>query len=299
MRIIDVSTAEVRAVAVSPDGRFVAACEAGGWCAVFDWAGEQLTRLPLGVACPQFAFGPGNSLAYVHRDVLRVDHLESAGGSQTLAGTFAGGVAASPDGKVLVAAQNHHPNQSRLLRWSLPNFAPLSGFDFWSPFRRLAFSPDGQYLAGIGPGEADEDRPEFAVFELRYAATGGLDYRRRWVENWVYATPGFISFSPDSGLCAFGWEDEFRVLELPTSTSREARRVAAPFRDAAFTASGRHFATVGGDGALKLWGVKSWRVEREYDWGCGALTCLSLTADGSAGVCGTAGGQLVLFDVDE
>jgi hypothetical protein len=40
-------------------------------------------------------------------------------------------------------------------------------------------------------------------------------------------------------------------------------------------------------------------VVREYDWGCGPLTCLAFTADGLAGVCGTADGRLVQFDVDE
>ena len=110
---------------------------------------------------------------------------------------------------------------------------------------------------------------------------------------------GFVGFTRDSGTCAFGWDGEVRVLDIATGTSKEVRRVDAPFRDAAFTGSGRHLATVEGTGRLKLWDVKAWQVAREYDWECGPLTCLAFTADGTAGVCGTADGRLVQFDVDE
>ena len=109
----------------------------------------------------------------------------------------------------------------------------------------------------------------------------------------------FVSFTCDSGTCAFGWQDEFHVLDISTGTYRYLRRVEAEFRDAAFTGSGHLFGTVDEDGRLKLWDVKAWQVMREYDWQCGALTSLTFTADGSAGVCGTADGRLVQFDVDE
>lgn len=301
MRVIDLGAGEVRTVAVSPDGRFVAASGTGGWNAVYDWVtGETVRRLPPGASCGQFAFGPGNVVWYVQHDTLRFDRLEDAPLPPESPGSFAGGVAASPDGKILAAARNGPANRAQLALWSMPAMRPQKGFDYWSPFRRLAFSPNGHFLAGIYPGLRDEwPRDESAAFELRFAASGGLDYRHRFPGQDTFDAIGFISYTRDSALCAFGWEDEFYVRDISTGTSREVCRVEAQFRDAAFTGSGGHFATVTSTGLLKLWDRGTWRVAREYDWRCGPLTCLAFTADGSAGVCGTADGQLVQFDVDE
>jgi WD40 repeat protein len=89
------------------------------------------------------------------------------------------------------------------------------------------------------------------------------------------------------------------VLDLATGTARESKYVKASFRDGAFAGSGRHLATIDDGGVLKLWDARTWQVARAYDWRCGPLTCLAFTADGTAGVCGTADGRLVQFDVDE
>jgi WD40 repeat protein len=200
-------------------------------------------------------------------------------------------VAVSPDGKTLVAPSRGTPNNAKLHRWSLPNLQVISGFDYWSPFRKLAFSPDGEFLASIWDHS----------FELRFAVTGGLDYRyvpRRHAIASVIA-PGFVAFSPDSELCVFGWEEEFRVLDISTGTSRVVKRVDADFTDAAFTGSGQFFVTTHLNGTVKFWNPQTWEVVREYDWGCGMLTAIAFTADGSAGVCGTKQGQLVQFDIDD
>jgi WD40 repeat protein len=301
MRIIDLEARPVRTVAVSPDGRFVAA-SSGGWYAVYDWAsGEMVHRLSLGTACDQIAFSPGDVAWYVQYEALRFDRLEDTPLPPRVTDSFAGGVAVSPDGKTLVATRSGYANKVKLACWSLPAMRRQAGFDYWSPFRKLAFSPNGQFLAGIWPGGTPPHPFHPATFELRYAVSGGADYRYSPMGSRKSDSPGFISFTRDSSLCAFGWEGEFRVLDISTGTtsSHQPRRVEAEFRDAAFTGSGQHFATVGADGRLKLWDTKSWEVVREYDWGCGPLTCLAFTADGSAGVCGTADGWLVQFDVDE
>ena len=227
-----------------------------------------------------------------------VDMLTSSAPlAPTFRGRFLGGLAVSPDGRALVASEGSSGSSTHaaLARWALPGFQSLSGFEHWSPLDRLAFSPNGQFLAGIWSGYVGSWS---AVFELRFAVSGGLD-RRYQPFGWAFPSRGFVSFTRDSSTCAFGWEDEFHVLDISTGTSRYLRRVEAQFRDAAFTGSGQHFATVGDGGVLKLWDVKTWQVMREYDWQCGPLTSLAFTADGSAGVCGTADGRLVQFDVDE
>ena len=43
---------------------------------------------------------------------------------------------------------------------------------------------------------------------------------------------------------------------------------------------------------------QEWQVATAYDWQAGPLTCVAFTADGLAGVCGTTGGQLILFDLE-
>lgn len=290
MRVIDADLGEVRAVAVAPDGRFVAAAGVERF-EMFHWAtGEPVPGTRALGARAQVAFAPrGDWVACVPSGrLLRcgIDTPAQPVGDPAM--RFAGGVAVSPDGKVLVATTARRANQAKLERWALPSLKSISGFDDWRPFVRLAFSPDGEFLAGTAS----------YGFELRFAASGGIDYRHSRRDH-PFETPGFVSFDRDSGTCAFGWSDEFHVLDIATGTSRPVRRVAARFRDAAFAPAADRFATVGDDGRLKFWNPRTWEVVREYDWGCGPLTALAFTADGAAGVCGTADGRLVQFDVDE
>lgn len=289
MRVIDAKLGEVRAVAVSPDGRFVAAAGADGFGA-FAWAtGAPVPLVRSREWSEQLAFGPaGGWVARVARHGLRLEEVTRPVLLPPSAnGPYSGGVAVTPDGKALVAT-SVRAFKSRLDRWALPALKPLSGFDVGSPFRRLAFSPDGEFLGGVW-GEG---------FELRFAATGGLDHRRAAPRYLGFPGPGFVTFDRDSTTCAFGWENELHTLDISSGTSKPGPTVAAHFRDAAFSPGADLFATVGDDGRLKLWNPAAWAVTCEYDWGCGPLTCLAFTADGSAGVCGTADGRLVQFDVD-
>jgi WD40 repeat protein len=155
------------------------------------------------------------------------------------------------------------------------------------PFSRLAVSPNGEYVAGVNA----------QIGELRFAVSGGLQ-ARAWGKR--RGRCQFVSFSPDSRVLACGWDHELHVLD--TQSGRHARRAVesgpVPFRDGAFTGTGWHFGTVDESGVLKLWDAERWEVDRAYDWQAGPLTCVAFTADGLAGVCGTAGGHLVLFDLD-
>jgi WD40 repeat protein len=309
MRIIDVSDSPIRSVAVSPDSRFVVALGQYSRCAVFRWTtGDRLRLFPTGAHYEQLAFftRTGDWVAYIRQGVLHVDRLspitvlaERDEDSVQMTGEFTGGVAVSPDGKKLVAMQISQANRAKLAVWELPSLRPQYGFDDWPPFQRLAFSRNGEYLAGIWGGSRRGWQSTPAVFGIRFAKSGGGDFKYPPMGGPVYDTTGFVSFTHDSSTCAFGWAGEFHLLDLSTGTSRYLRRVEAHFSDAAFTGSGRHFATVDDTGVLKLWDVRTWQVVHEYDWQCGPLTCLTFTADGTAGVCGTRDGRLVQFDVDE
>jgi hypothetical protein len=301
MRIIDVCDGPIHALGVSPDGRFAAAAAVGGWVGTCDLlTGTAAPVRGADAPCDQFAFAPdGSWVAFAHPFELRFAPLTGAPAPPPIPGECAGGVAVSADGRKLVAVRAGGYGGTLLSVWELPGMRPQLGYNDWPPFRRLAFSRNGEFAAGMWPGVRFRYERTPGRLETRFAKSGGLDYQYPPINGPVFDTPGFVGFSRDSRTCAFGWADEFHVLDLSTGTTRESRYVRASFRDGAFTGSGHHFATVDDGGVLRLWDVRTWQVGREYEWGCGPLTCVAFGADGTAGVCGTADGRLVQFDVDE
>lgn len=286
MRVIEAfDGGPVRTVAVSPDGRFLAA-GAPDALAVFDWVtGERLTKRFPAPGLGQFAFPKPNGLVYASQHGLCQLAFMVSSLALTQAGRFSGGLAVSPDGKTVVATRAGSRRQVALDRWELPSWRPLTGFDFWSPFRRLAFSPNGEFIAGIGTN----------TFELRIAVTGGLNGRHEI----PYVGDGFFSFRRDSQEVVFGWETDLHGME--TRAGGRQRRATSPdraFLGAAFLGD-RHLATVDGSPAVRVWSAETWEVVRTYDWHAGGLTCVAASPDGLAGVCGTDDGKLVVFDVDE
>jgi WD40 repeat protein len=288
MRVIEAFDEPVRAIAASPDGRFLAAASDFEIVAL-DWAsgGEAVrvaTRAPVG----QLVFAPDGSwvLFASPGGLFRLPTRPGDSPGTLSPDAYSGGVAVAPDGRTLAATRAGRRQQVLLARWELPSMRPVTGFDFWSPFRRLRFSPNSEFIAGI-----DND-----TFELRIAVTGGLNgrYRIRFVGD------GFLAFPRDSRTVVFGWEAELRVME--TRAGAVVRSIPAPdepFADAAFLGSGRLLATANGTPSLRIWDTDSWEVAREYDWAAGGLTSLTVTADGMAGVCGTDSGRVVIFDVDD
>ena len=289
MRVIDAFDKPVRALAVSPDGRLLAAAAPMEF-AVWDWVnGTELIRQRLPSPAGQVTFAPDASWVSCAERVGAFGVFATRTGKQTHAfpALWSGGVAVSPDGKTLAATRAGQRGRTKLECWELPGLRPKTGFDFWSPFARLAFSPNGEFLAGISTD----------LFELRVSVSGGLNGRHRV----NYVGDGFFSFSRDSQWAVFGWETDLHVMDTRNGNVL-MMRVTQPenraFLDVAFLSS-RHFITVDGTPAVRVWSADSWAIEREYDWGCGGLTCATVSPDGLAGVCGTRTGKVVVFDVDE
>ena len=304
-RVIDAFDEPVRTVAVSPDGRFLAAA-GGNHLAVWNWVTGTEAFWVSGISIGEDGVGQlafttdGSWLAVAAR--YSVIRFAPASGDQVgiPSGRCAGGIAVSPDGKTLVATRAGDQHNVTLERWELPAWRAASGFDFWSPFERLAFSPNGEYIAGINR----------AAFELRFANSGGLNGRQEPAGDWQRGRgwrvqrerpdSAFFSFVRHGEVVVFGWDAEFRVME--TQTGHVQRRVVSPdaaFLDAVSLGSGRQLATVDGTPILRVWSADTWEVMRGYDWNAGGLTCVTATADGLAGVCGTDTGKVVVFDVDE
>ena len=145
MRVIEVSDVAIRAVAVSPDSRFVATFAGDRTFGVFRWAtGEAIIRAHENGPCYQMAFGPtGEWLARSGGHLLRLDAVDSP--VQT----------ARRPGRPVRRRRGRRGRTARCLsrpapvkrtwptleRWSLPRFRTLGGFDFWSPFRRPRVQP--------------------------------------------------------------------------------------------------------------------------------------------------------------
>jgi WD40 repeat protein len=290
MRVIDAFDTPVQTVTVSPDGRFLAATT-NFRVRVWDWVTSEKVS-ELGVIDPGRQLFSTDSrwlIDITHTKLSRRNLLSEPAGRITHIGAeFSGAVAVSPDGKTLIATRTGPQQQAPLERFSLPDWQPRSGFDYWSPFERLAFSPNGEYIAGINRES----------FELRYAASGGLN-DRQLARGWGHSV--YLTFPRHSEAVVYGWDAEFHAMDTRNGNVMKRVRAAKDqlFLDAAFLGSGQQLATVDGSSMMQVWSANSWEVSRGYDWDAGGLTCIAVTADGLAGVCGTDTGKLVVFDVDE
>ncbi len=290
MQVIDAfdSYETVRSVAASPDGRFLAAT-ASFAVTLIDWqTGQIINTVTTATPVGQMVFtADGKWLVFAFAEGLfRIATTPGATAIRISPGAFAGGVAIAPSGTTLIATTRGFRQSARLLRWELPSWQSISGFDFWSPFQRLAISPNGAFVAGIAPD----------TFELRFAISGGLSGRHLV----RYVGEGFLAFPRDSRTVLFGWESDLYGMETHAGgTVLRASSPGAAFVDAAFLGNGYHLATADSTSMLRVWSAESWQVVREYDWAVGEITCLAAATDGLSCVCGTDSGRLVLFDVDD
>ena len=295
MRIIEAFDRPIRNLALSPDGRFVAAVTDETQFAVFSLAtGDRSSKVMTIGNGGQLAFtADGTVLVIASRKsgVYAIAHAPSPDPSRIgiviSNGPAAGGLAIAPDGKTLAVACDGRKGQVKLQRWSVPSWRSLTGFDFWSPFTRLAYSPNGEFIGGINAN----------LFELRIAVTGGLNGRQ--VDRGT-SKAAFLSFSRESDTVAFGWDEVFYIME--TRAGNVLKEVPSPGErliDAVYFGSSHHLATIDGTRVMRVWSAETGKVINEYDWGLGGLTCIAAASDGLTGICGTNTGRLIAFDVDE
>jgi RNA polymerase sigma factor (sigma-70 family) len=204
-------------------------------------------------------------------------------------------VAFSPDGRLLVAADNEDAvtvweaatgKQLRRLAGVTAGGQPGVAFspdgkvlvaahrgeirrrdtatwDELPPFRlractagRLLFSPDGKVLATVGTGPK---RTRNVVVFLD-AVNGRELHRLSGLEHYVAPS---LAFAPDSRTCAYADRKSHEIHLYDTTTGRELRRLAGHQQAAsavAFSPAGKTLASTDLDGNLRFWAVTTGKL---------------------------------------
>jgi WD40 repeat protein len=279
---------QLRALAVSPDGKYLALGGLGQTVAVYEVAtGQRVADLPQ----PQgqvhaLAFLPGGRfLAVADHRGAHVCGLASGKELRRLDLVFAGAsaLAVSPDGRTLAVA--HGGPLVRLLDVSAGRELHTAP-GHQSAIAALAFLPDGKRLASLagdrqvilwetatGRAVAAKQYPAYLSAPLSVAEDGrtlrvvGTD---RAVHYWRPAEGGdpgeerredvgqffgsSFSISPDGKAVALvGRDQRLHVRDLPGGKERVLGAPGGYYFQMTFSPDSRRLATVGNDGQLRVW----------------------------------------------
>jgi len=243
---------QVVGVAISPDGKTLAACAVDGTVKLWDLASAQCRRTVKAHqgTCRCVAFSPDGKLLASAGDDRQVKLWDAAGeGIRTMGyvhGDWVDRVAFSPDGNMLAsggadgAVKLGDVATGRLLR----TFTGHTG-QVWG----LAFSPDGSTLASAGGWRPVDAGAEVKLWDVRSGWESSLKGHTAPVRA--------VAFSPDGRKLATCGDDRTILLWDPTSGTHETLLGHGSAVSAlAWRPDGRLLASVGGgDGTLRLWGV--------------------------------------------
>jgi WD40 repeat protein len=245
--------ARLRCLALSPDGRTLAAGCAGGAVVLWDVAARRQRSLLF--ARPQ--------------DRLYWEGCEVTHKAWPLAPEFKTSIRAlawSPDGKVLATASESGPVQF----WDAASGQErLLVCDEHADVTCLAFSPDGAVLA-LSQGNQ---------VELRDAVTG---QRRRALAGHIGAVR-CLAFAPDGATLASGADDRQIKFWDPATGQEKAVPLVGhtqPVTSLAFTPDGRMLASGSEDRTVRLWHVATARELLSLEGHAGKVRCVAFSPDG-------------------
>jgi WD40 repeat protein/serine/threonine protein kinase/tetratricopeptide (TPR) repeat protein len=246
LKLINKSDA-VRCVAVSPDGRSLAAGCGSGFLGVWDTADWRLRVIQRSAShVLSVSFSPdGRHLASAGTDrLIKIWNVASGQVVRMLVGHsyMISSVAFSPDGKTLASGSEDNsiklwdPATGKELR-------TLQGHTSWA--HCVAFSPDGRWLAS-----ASDDR----TVRLWDVGNGRTVLTLRGHSNRVRS----VAFDPAGRLLATSSSDGTVKLWDLAASPQEARLLrehTQPVIRAAYSPNGRLLATASRDGTVRLWQV--------------------------------------------
>ena len=279
----------VAALAVSPDGKLVAATSDDKRIRLLDaeTGHERLVlRGHLGADVTGMVFiGDGSHLVSVGRD-SEIRMWDTASGQQAAAlhGHEApiNAIAASPDGRLLASAGE----ESRIMLWDAHTGKMdrilLGHTDF---VNGLAFSRDSELLAS---GDADGSVLVWNV------ATGDLRQALLGHASDVNA----VAYSPDGRFLASAGDDT-RVILWDAATGQQHTRLEGhtqPVRTLAFSGDGQRLASASEDGRIIVWNVTTSRPSTVLSGAAALIDALAFTPGGTALVSGSEDNDVTFWD---
>ncbi|NLX08739.1 MAG: protein kinase [Chloroflexi bacterium] len=246
-------TAEVRSVAYSPDGAWLAAGGRDGEIVLWDMRAERPTaqRITTGSGINSLVFSPDSRLLITGSADGTVSRLEIETGEpvgEPLSGheDAVWGVAVSPDGTRIASASGDGTIRLWDTATGEPVGEPLEGHD--DMVYTVAFSPDGRILAS---GSADN------TIRLWDVATGERIGRALTGHtNWVWR----VAFSPDGSILASGSADNTIRFWNPDDGTPFGRPLEGHtnwVRSIAFSPDGALLASGSTDDTARLWDVET------------------------------------------
>jgi WD40 repeat protein len=227
----------VRAVAVAPDGKTVAASR-----------GNQLNLFEL-KTIPAQKKGDKDRQEWTFARTLIDPTLKTPSGQEAKAAhiSLIEAMAFSPDGKTLATG-----SFQELTLWDLASGLPKARIGgFADKVCVIAYSPDGKYFA-TGGGPPTEDG------EIKVFTADGRPFAE--VVNGHSDTVFGLAFSPDGKLLASGSADKFvKVFELPAAAGQPVKFVKSfeghthHVMGVGWTPDGKKLASCGADNFVKIW----------------------------------------------